>query len=321
MEVFDVVVVGGGPAGLCAGLYSGRAKLKTVVLEKGIPGGQIVNTGDVEDYPGFEHIMGPELAQKMEDHCKKFGAEIRQEEVLEVYCDGEDRITRTDENEYRSKVVILSAGGSPNYLEIPGEKEYWGKGVSYCAICDGAFFQDQVIAVIGGGDAAVEEGLFLTKYGSKVLVVHRRDQLRAQKIIQDRAFKEEKMEFIWDTVVEEIAGDSNEVKHLKLRNVKTGEISRLDIGGVFIFIGFTPNSGLVREALDKDENGYYITDATMQTNVKGIYAVGDVRTQVARQLTTAVGDATTAAVAAEKYIESLQDRREAKQEAASSSHM
>ncbi|MFQ5692422.1 MAG: thioredoxin-disulfide reductase [Nitrospinota bacterium] len=306
MEDYDVVVVGGGPAGLCAGLYAGRAKLKTVVLEKGVPGGQIVNTGMVDDYPGFEEIMGPELAQKMEEHCKKFGAEIRQEEVLEVYCDGDDRITRTDENEYRSKVVILSAGGSPNYLEIPGEKEFWGKGVSYCAICDGAFFQDEVIAVIGGGDAAVEEATFLTKFGSKVYVIHRRDELRAQKIIQDRAFKEEKLDFIWNTVVDEIVGD-NDVKYLKLRNVKTGETSRLDVGGVFIFIGFTPNSGLVREALERDESGYIKTDQTMLTNIKGIYAVGDVRTQVARQLTTAVGDATTAAVAAEKYIESLKD--------------
>ena len=311
MEIFDVVIVGGGPAGLCAGLYSGRAKLKTVVLEKGIPGGQIVNTGDVEDYPGFEHIMGPELAQKMEEHCKKFGAEIRMEEVLEVYRDGEDRITRTDENEYRSKVVILSAGGSPNYLEIPGEKEYWGKGVSYCAICDGAFFQDEVIAVVGGGDAAVEEGLFLTKYGSKVPIVHRRDRLRAQKIIQERAFKEEKIDFIWDSVVEEIVGDGKAVKSIRLKQVKTGESSELEVGGVFIFIGFTPNSGLVRDHLEKDENGYYLTDETMETNIPGIYAIGDVRTQVARQLTTAVGDATTAAVAAEKYIESLHDKQAA----------
>ena len=309
MENGDIVVVGGGPAGPCAGLYSGRAKLKTVVLEKGIPGGQIVNTGDVEDYPGFEHIMGPELAQKMEDHCKKFGAEIRMEEVEEVYCDGEDRVTRTNENEYRSKVVILSAGGSPVYLEIPGEKEYWGKGVSYCAICDGAFFQDQVIAVVGGGDAAVEEGLFLTKYGSKVLIVHRRDRLRAQKIIQERAFKEEKIEFIWDTVAEEIVGDDKEVKSIRLKNVKTGESSELELGGVFVFIGFTPNSGLVRDHLEKDENGYYLTDETMMTNISGIFAIGDVRTQVARQLTTAVGDATTAAVAAEKYIESLHDAK------------
>ncbi len=311
MEIFDVVIVGGGPAGLCAGLYSGRAKLKTVVLEKGIPGGQIVNTSDVEDYPGFEHIMGPELAQKMEEHCKKFGAEIRMEEVLEVYCDGEDRITRTDENEYRSKVVILSAGGSPNYLEIPGEKKYWGKGVSYCAICDGAFFQDEVIAVVGGGDAAVEEGLFLTKYGSKVPIIHRRDRLRAQKIIQERAFKEEKIDFIWDTVVEEIVGDGKEVKSIRLKKAKTGESSELEVGGVFIFIGFTPNSGLVRDHLEKDENGYYLTDETMVTNIPGIYAIGDVRTQVARQLTTAVGDATTAAVAAEKYIESLHDKQAA----------
>ncbi len=316
MEDYDIVVVGGGPAGLCAGLYAGRAKLKTVVLEKGVPGGQIVNTGCVEDYPGIEEIMGPELALKMEEHCKKFGAEIHQEEVLEVYCDGEDHITRTDENEYRSKVVILSAGGSPIYLEIPGEKEYWGKGVSYCAICDGAFFQDQVIAVVGGGDAAVEEGHFLTKYGSKVPIIHRRDQLRAQKIIQERAFNEEKIEFVWDTVVEEIVGDGREVKHLKLKNLKTGESRQMDVGGVFIFIGFTPNSGLVREHLDQDENGYYLTDHTMQTNIKGIYAVGDVRTQVARQLTTAVGDATTAAIAAEKYIESLHENN-----AASTTHV
>ncbi len=312
MLEYDVVIVGGGPAGLCAGLYTARARLKTVILEKGIPGGQIVNTGMVDDYPGIEEIMGPELAKRMEDHAKKFGAEIRQEEVLEVYCEGEDRITKTDEEEYRAKAVILSAGGNPKYLEIPGEKKFWGKGVSYCAICDGPFFKDEAIAVVGGGDAAVEEGTYLAKFGKKIYIIHRRDQLRAQKIIQERARNEPKVEFVWDTVVEEICGDDG-AEHLRLKNVKTGETSQLEASGVFIFIGFEPNSGLVREPLDQDENGYFITDAHMRTKIPGIYAVGDVRTQLARQLTTAVGDATTAAVAVEKYIEALRDAKAAQQ--------
>lgn len=307
---YDIVIVGAGPGGLTAGLYGARAKRKTVCLEKYIPGGQIANTEEVEDYPGFESISGSELAMKMANHAQKFGLEIESEEVEEIYVDSDDRIVKcASGNSYRAKAVILSTGGSPIYLNVPGEKEYTGRGVSYCAICDGAFFKDQVIAVVGGGDAAVEEGTFLTKFGSKVYIIHRRDELRAQKIVQKRAFDNEKIEIIWDTVVESINGDDKKVNNLSLKNVKTGEKSTLEIGAVFVFIGFKPNSNITREAMRKDSGGYIITDEKMETSIKGIFACGDVRAQLVRQITNAVGDGTTAAVAAEKYIEELDDKK------------
>ncbi len=307
---YDIVIVGGGPGGLTAGMYAARARRKTVVLEKYLPGGQIANTEEVEDYPGFEHISGADLAMKMADHAKRFGLEIDSEEVEEVYVDGDDRVARCASGVvYRAMAVILAPGGSPVHLDVPGEREYAGKGVSYCAICDGAFFRDQVIAVVGGGDAAVEEAVFLTKFGSKVYIIHRRDQLRAQKIIQQRAFDNPKIEIIWDTVAESINGDGRKVSHLLLKNVKTGEISTLEVGGVFVFIGFRPNSNITREELKKDSGGYILTNERMETSLPGIYACGDVRAQLVRQITNAVGDATTAAVAADKYIEELEDRR------------
>ncbi len=312
-KVYDIVIVGGGPGGLTAGLYGSRAQRKTIALEKYLPGGQIANTEEVEDYPGFERISGAELANKMAEHAKKFGLEIGSEEVVEVYVDGDDRVVRcASGNIYRAKAVILSTGGSPVKLNVPGEKEYAGKGVSYCAICDGAFFKDQVIAVVGGGDAAVEEATYLTKFGSKVYIIHRRDKLRAQKIVQQRAFDNPKIEIIWDTVVESINGNERQVTDLTLKNVKTGEKSKLDVGAVFIFIGFRPNSDITREALRKDQGGYIITNERMETSIRGIFACGDVRSQLVRQITNAVGDATTAAVAAEKYIEELEDKKAAR---------
>ena len=306
---YDVIIVGGGPGGLCAGLYASRATRKTVCLEKYLPGGQIAITGEVEDYLGFELIQGAELAMKFADHAKAFGLEIEMEEVEEVYCDGDDRVARcASGNIYRAKAVILSTGGSPVKLGVPGEEKYSGKGVSYCAICDGAFFKDKVIAVAGGGDAAVEEGTFLTKFASKVIIIHRRDQLRAQKIIQQRAFDNPKVEFIWDSVVESINGNGTVVTDLSIKNIKTGETSKLEVGAIFPYIGFHPNSNVTREKLNKDENGYILTDNRMETSVPGIFACGDVRAQLVRQVTNAVGDGTTAAVAAEKYIEMLEDK-------------
>ncbi len=306
---YDIVIVGGGPGGLTAGLYGARARRKTVVLEKGLPGGQIANTEDVEDYPGFEHISGADLAMKMAEHAKKFGLEIQSEEVVEVYVDGDDRVARCASGTlYRAKAIILSTGGTPVKLNVPGEEEYAGKGVSYCAICDGAFFRDQVIAVVGGGDAAVEEATFLTKFGSKVYIIHRRDQFRAQKIIQKRALDNPKIEVIWDTVVESVIGSDKQVTHLSLKNVKNDKKSTLDVGAVFVLIGFRPNSDITREPLRKDQGGYIITNERMETSIKGIYACGDVRAQLVRQITNAVGDGTTAAVAAEKYIEELEDK-------------
>jgi thioredoxin reductase (NADPH) len=307
---YELVIVGGGPGGLTAGLYGARARRKTIVIEKGLLGGQIANTAEVEDYPGFELISGAELSMKMADHAKKFGLEIGTDEVVEVYCDGDDRVVKCSSGDmYRAKAVILSTGGSPVYLGVPGEEEYTGKGVSYCAICDGAFFRDQVIAVVGGGDAAVEEGGFLTKFASRVYIIHRRDQLRAAKIIQKRAFDNPKIEFIWDTVVEQINGNERQVTHLSLKNVKTGKKSSLEVGAVFPFLGFRPNSNLVRESIRKDQNGYILTDEKMETSVKGIFAVGDVRHQLVRQITNAVGDGTTAAVAAERRMEELEDKK------------
>jgi len=310
---YDIVIVGAGPGGLCAGLYGARARRKTVCLEKYLPGGQIANTGEVEDYIGFDLISGAELSTKMADHAKKFGLEIESEEVEEVYCEGDDRVVRcASGNVFRAKAVILSTGGSPIKLGVPGEEEYAGKGVSYCAICDGAFFKDQVIAVVGGGDAAVEEGTFLTKFGSKVYIIHRRDELRAQKIIQKRAFDNPKVEFVWDSVVESVNGSDRQVTSITVKNVKTGATSDLAVGACFPFIGFVPNSNITREKLKTDEGGYILTDTKMETSVKGIFACGDVRSQLVRQITNAVGDGTTAAVAAEKYIEELEDKKAAR---------
>jgi thioredoxin reductase (NADPH) len=309
VKEYDIIIVGGGPGGLCAGMYAARANRKTVCIERYLTGGQIALTGDVEDYPGFEHIQGSELGKKFTDHAVKFGLEIASDEVLEVYSDGDDRFVKCESGDiYKGKAIIVSTGGTPVKLGVPGEMEYSGKGVSYCAICDGAFFRDKVIAVVGGGDAAIEEGAFLTKYGSKVYIIHRRDKLRAQKIIQQRAFDNEKIEFIWDTEVESIDGDNSRVTGLSLRNVKTDETSKIDIGAIFIYIGFHPNANIFRDKVDTDENGYILTDTNMETNIKGIYACGDVRSQLVRQVTNAVGDGTTAAVAAEKYIETLEDK-------------
>lgn len=306
---YDVIVVGGGPGGLCAGMYAARANRKTVCLEKYLPGGQIAITGDVEDYLGFEHIAGSELAEKFTSHAKKFGLEIEMEEVEKITVDGDYRIAHcASGNVYKAKAMILSTGGSPVKLGVPGEQEFSGRGVSYCAICDGAFFRDQVIAVVGGGDAAVEEGAYLTKYASKVYVIHRRDKLRAQKIIQQRAFDNDKIEFIWDTVVESINGNDTKVTDLSLLNVKTDEKSKLEVGAIFVYIGFHPNVGMLPDGIKQDEEGYIITDFHMQTSIPGVYACGDVRQQLVRQVTNAVGDGTTAAVAAEKRLEELEDK-------------
>ncbi len=305
----DVLIVGGGPGGLCAGMYAARANRHAVCLEKYMPGGQIAITGDVEDYPGFESISGAELAMKFADHAKKFGLQIEMEEVVQIYCEGDDRLAKCASGvTYRGKALIFSTGGRPIYLQVPGDQKYSGKGVSYCAICDGAFFKEQVIAVVGGGDAAIEEAGFLTKFASKVYVIHRRDKLRAQKIIQQRAFNNPKIEFVWDSVVESINGDDTRVTNLSLANVKTGEKTTLEVGAIFVYVGFRPNSDLVPDDVKLDEGGYILTDFKMETSVPGIYACGDVRAQLVRQVTNAVGDGTTAAVASERRLEELEDK-------------
>ncbi len=306
MQDYDIVIIGGGPGGLTAGLYASRANRKVVSIEKMLPGGQIANTEWVEDYPGFELIGGAELAKKMEDHARKFGLEIVNDNVVEIYSEGKFKIVKGDYDTYRAMAVIVATGGQPRKLGVPGELELAGRGVSYCAICDGAFFKGVPIAVVGGGDSAIEEGIFLTKYGSKVYIIHRRSELRAAKIIQERAVKNEKLEFIWNSVVERING-TGKIESLTLKNVKTGEKSTLPVGAAFPFIGFVPNSNIFRDAIRKDSMGYIITDENMETSIKGIWAIGDVRKQLVKQVTNAVGDGTTAAVAADKYIEAWGD--------------
>jgi len=309
MNEYEVIIVGAGPAGMTAGMYAGRAMLKAVVLERGAPGGELLNTEVIEDYPGFEHILGWELAQKFESHARKFGAEFRTAGVTAVRKVGDIFECVCDDGEvYTAPAVIVTAGGTPIKLGIPGEIEYAGKGVSYCAICDGAFFRGQVIAVVGGGDAACEEADFLTRYGSKVYLIHRRDEFRASKIVQKRVFENPKIEVIWNTVVDEVhADDQGLVHHLDLRNVLTGETSQLETSAMFVFIGFRPNTGIIEAHVDHDAMGYLITDANMQTSIPGLFAAGDVRVQLTRQVTTAVGDATTAAIAAEKYLTARRD--------------
>jgi thioredoxin reductase (NADPH) len=302
MREYDLVIIGAGPGGLTAGLYGARAELKTVCIERLTPGGQIANTDRIDDYPGFISISGAELAGKMLEHAQQFGLELHMEEAQSIGFDGDYKIVQTSGDEYRCKALIVGTGGSPRYLKVPGEKELYGKGVSYCAICDGAFFKGEKIAVVGGGDAAVEEGTFLTKFGEKVYIIHRRDELRAAKIIQEHAFENDKIEFIWDTIVEKING-TDRVESLTIKNVKTQAVSELEVGAVFPFIGFTPNSAIFGGLVELDEAGYVLTDYRTETSVPGIYAIGDVRKQLCKQITNAVGDGTTAAIAAEKYIE------------------
>jgi thioredoxin reductase (NADPH) len=308
---YDVVIVGAGPAGMCAGMYAGRSMLKTIVLERGAPGGELLNTEVIEDYPGFEHVLGFELAEKFASHAVKFGAEIKTGTGVITVRKRPDRLfeTITDVNDaYLSPTVIVTAGGTPVKLGVPGELEYAGKGVSYCAICDGAFFRDHTIAVVGGGDAATEEADFLTRYANKVYLIHRRDQLRASKILQHRALQNPKIEPIWNTEVEGIEADSQGLVHkIRLRNNRTDERSDLAATGVFVFIGFRPNTGIIDGHVDHDDMGYLLTDQNMQTSIPGLFAAGDVRAQLTRQVTTAVGDATTAAIAAEKYLAALRD--------------
>jgi len=303
-ETHDLIIIGGGPAGMCAALYAGRGMLDAVLLERGIPGGELLNTEKIEDYPGFESILGPELARKMADHARKFGANILQENVDSVVrgSDGLFDVATSGGTTYRAPAVLLTAGGTPNKLEVPGEAEYAGRGVSYCAVCDGAFFKGEVLAVVGGGDAAVEEADYLTKYASKVYLIHRRDELRASKLLQERLFANPKIEVVWNKVVSQIVGEPKGVTHLALQDSQTGESSTLDVGGVFVFVGFTPNTHLIKDHFEHDVSGYAITDDSMQTSIPGLYAAGDLRVQVTRQITTAVGDATTAVIAIEKFL-------------------
>jgi thioredoxin reductase (NADPH) len=311
-RTFDIAIVGGGPAGLTAALYAGRSEVRCALFESKVPGGQLLNTELLEDYPGFVSVMGVDLAAAMTEQATRFGCEIVYEAVerIEVRDDGM-KVLHTESGEWYAPAVVVTAGGNPRHLDVPGELEYAGRGVSYCAVCDGAFFKGEHLAVVGGGDAAVEEALFLTRYASKVTIIHRRDEFRASPILVREARSHPKVELLMDTVVEAIDGTPIDgassharVTHMRLRDVPTGETSSLQVGGVFIFVGFLPNTGLVNRHIDHDAGGYYRSDPfTMMTSVPGIFAAGDVRAQLTRQVTTAVGDATTATLAATKWVE------------------
>lgn len=302
-EIYDVIVIGSGPGGMTAALYASRSDLNTLILERGVPGGQLINTADIENYSGFKSIEGPKLATKMYDGATAFGAEYSFGDVQEI-IDGKDfKEVVTSDKTYKTRTVVIATGAENRKLGVEGEEKLRGRGVSYCAVCDGAFFRDRPLIVVGGGDSAVEEGSYLTQFASEVTIIHRRDELRAQKILQDRAFDNDKVNFIWDSVVEEIQGE-NKVEHLQIRNVKTNEVSQIDADGAFIYIGLIPNT----EAFDNlgitDEEGWILTDEYMETEIPGIFAVGDVRQTVLRQIATAVGDGSIAGDQIYKYIES-----------------
>lgn len=301
-RAYDVIIIGGGPAGLTAGLYASRAKLRTLLIEKGVIGGQMANAEHVENYPGFpDGIRGLELGELMHRQATKFGTETITAEVTGVSFTEEEKVVKTGEGDYLAKAVIIAGGAVPNRLGVPGEEQFVGKGVSYCATCDGAFFIDQVVAVIGGGDSAIDEGLFLTRFASKVIVIHRRDQLRAGKILQQRAFANPKMDFVWDTVAEGIVGDA-QLKQLNLRNVKTDKSSTLQVSGAFIYVGLHPDTDYLRGIVPLDESGHIITNERMETDIPGVFAAGDIRHNSARQAITAAGDGVTAALSAERFL-------------------
>lgn len=300
---YDCIIIGAGPAGMTAALYAARANLKTLLLERGIPGGQMNNTAEVENYPGFDSILGPDLALKMYDSINQFGVEHGYGNVVEVKDHQDYKEVITDDASYEAKVVIIATGCEHRNLEVPGEAEYSGRGVSYCAVCDGAFFRNKKLIVVGGGDSAVEEAIYLTQFADEVKIVHRRDALRAQKIIQDRAFANEKISFIWDSVVEEIKGDDQKVTGVQIKNVKTGETYEEAADGVFIYIGLIPLTQAFTSLGITDDAGWIVTDERMQTKIPGLLACGDARQKHLRQITTAVGDGGIAGQQAYQYIE------------------
>jgi len=306
MPAVDVAIIGGGGAGLTAAIYAARARRDVVVFERKLTGGQIATTDAVENFPGFPRgVNGFDLGQLMLEQAERFGARMVYEDVtaLRRLAGGRFALEAAGET-YEARTVIVTAGAEYNRLGVPGEERLTGRGVSYCATCDAAFFKDMDVVVVGGGDAAMDEGLFLTRYARSVRVIHRRDQLRASALLQERAFASPKMSFIWDTVVEQINGDEA-VESVDVRNLKTGERTTLATAAVFVFIGQTPNSGLLRGLVDLDPGGHAIVDLQMRTNVPGLFVAGDVRTLAARQLISAAGDGATAAISAERYLQEL----------------
>ena len=299
--MYDTIIIGAGPAGMTAALYAARSNLKVALIEGGLPGGQMNNTSDIENYPGYANISGPELSEKMFEPLENLGVEHLYGFVENIENHGDVKKVITDNEEFETRTVIVATGSKHRLLGVPGEEELNSRGVSYCAVCDGAFFRDQDLLVVGGGDSAVEEAIFLTQFAKSVTIVHRRDELRAQKVLQDRAFANEKIKFIWDSVVKEIKGE-NRVESVEIENVKTGQVTDQAFGGVFIYVGLDPVSDFVQELQIRDQAGWIVTDDHMKTSVAGVFAVGDVRQKDLRQVTTAVGDGAIAGQEAYKYI-------------------
>lgn len=307
-KIYDVIIIGAGPAGMTAAVYTSRANLSTLMLERGVPGGQMANTEEVENYPGYDHILGPELATKMFEHAKKFGAEYAYGDVKEVIDGEEYKTVVTSNQQYKARAIIIATGAEYKKLGVPGEKELGGRGVSYCAVCDGAFFKGKELVVVGGGDSAVEEGVYLTRFASKVTIVHRRDQLRAQKILQQRAFANEKIDFIWNHTVKQINEKDGRVGSVTLVHTQTGEEREFPCDGVFIYIGMVPLTKPFASLGITNENGYIETNELMETKVPGIFAAGDVREKSLRQIVTATGDGSIAAQSAQHYVEELKEK-------------
>lgn len=311
MQKEEIVIIGSGPAGLTAALYAGRAQLEPVVIAGNQVGGQIAITNEVENYPGFpEGTTGPELVQLMQTHAENFGARLVYDEVTEVdLTNGSPFYVKTYNEEYEAEALIITAGASPRRLGVPGEEEFIGRGVSYCATCDGFFFRNKDVVVVGGGDSAMEEGIFLTKFAKRVRIIHRRDELRAGPTLQKRAFANEKIQFVWDTVVTEINGNGT-VQSVITEDVNTGETEVLDTDGVFIYIGHYPNSKFLEGQLAMDEHGYVIADEFMRTSVPGVFAAGEIQDPVYRQIATSVGQGCAAAMQAEKWLSERESERE-----------
>ena len=299
--MYDTIIIGAGPAGMTAALYAARSNLKVALIEGGLPGGQMNNTSDIENYPGYANISGPELAEKMFEPLENLGVEHLYGFVENIENHGDVKKVITDDEEFETRTVIVATGSKHRLLGVPGEEELNSRGVSYCAVCDGAFFRDQDLLVVGGGDSAVEEAIFLTQFAKSVTIVHRRDELRAQKVLQDRAFANEKINFIWDSVVKEIKGE-NRVESVVIENVKTNQVTEHAFGGVFIYVGLDPVSDFTKDLQIQDESGWIVTDDHMKTRVAGVFAVGDVRQKDLRQVTTAVGDGAIAGQEAYKYF-------------------
>ncbi|MDA3128718.1 thioredoxin-disulfide reductase [Aliibacillus thermotolerans] len=309
-NVYDVIIAGAGPAGMTAAVYASRAELKTLMIERGMPGGQMANTEDVENYPGFDHILGPDLSTKMFQHAQKFGAEYASGNVTEIVNGEELKTVKVgNDKEYKARAVIITTGAEYKHLGVPGEDKLTGRGVSYCAVCDGAFFRDKEIIVVGGGDSAVEEAVYLTRFASKVTIIHRRDELRAQKILQQRAFDNDKIEFKWSHVVKEFNEKDGKLGSVTLHDLKNDEEYEFETSGAFVYIGMLPLNDALKGLDILNDEGYVVTNEQMETKIPGIFAAGDIREKELRQIVTATGDGALAAESAQKYIEELKNNK------------